>query len=514
MADLTPERQALAPEQQALAPERQALAPEHQQLLLLVVLGLAQLLAYLAARGLVDLRQQTIGFEVAYTAAFVLYLAAVALVLRWGPQPANTRLALAVIVLFALLPRLILLPTRPTLSDDMYRYVWDGRVQAHGLNPYRYAPSASEVSELRLGDHTVWRYINRKDAVTVYPPGAQLAFAAVWRMVGDSVTGYKSVFVLAELAGAALLLGLLRSLGQPLVRSLLYLWSPLLVFEVAHAGHVDGLMLPLLILAFWARLKERPWLLGAALGAATLVKLFPALLLPALLPLAAHGAWQVRLRPAAQMLAAMAVTLFMGYLPYLLQTGPAIGYLPQYFFENFNMGLAKALFEVAPYLGWSGANLANAVTFGGLAVWGGLFVLRPAADGLTALRRCVWLIAWFTLFTQNLFPWYLLWLLPLLNGLGGAGPLAGLQADCPVRLAAVQRDRWLGLYILCALAGGALGASAGVCAAVCAAAGGGCARSARPSCADTPVAEVSASARPPASNPDAVSPVTRTDTPC
>ncbi len=395
------------------------------------MLGFAQVLAYLAARGLVDLRKHTIGFELAFAGAFVLYLAAAALVLRGAAAPASTRLSLAVIVLFAILTRVILLPTRPTLSDDMYRYVWDGRVQAHGLSPYRFPPDARELFDVRRGDSGVWRFINRKDAITVYPPGAQLAFAAVWRMVGDSVTGYKTVFVLAELAGAALLLGMLRTLRQPPERILLYLWSPLLVFEVAQAGHVDGLMLPLLILAFWARLKERPWLLGAALGAATLVKLFPALLLPALLPLAAQGTFRERVRPAAPMLAAMALTLLLGYLPYLLQTGTAVGYLPRYFNENFNLGLAKGLFALAPRLGWTGANLANAVTFGGLAVLGGLFILRPAADGLAALRRCIWLVGWFTLFTQNLFPWYLLWLLPLLAVFVEPGRLLGFKLAAP-----------------------------------------------------------------------------------
>jgi len=324
----------------------------------------------------------------------------------------------------------------------MFRYVWDGRVQAHGLSPYRYAPGAPEVAALHFGDQTIWPHINRQDAVTIYPPGAQMAFAAIWRVVGDSLTGYKAAFVLAELLGGALLLGLLRTLNQPLERILIYLWSPLLVFEVAHAGHVDGLMLPLLILAFYARVKERPWLLGLALGAATLVKLFPLLLVPALLPLAAaplapaalgthrewrSREWRSRLLPAAKMLLAFGAIGLAAYLPYVLQPGAAVGFLPKYFDENFNLGLAKALFALAPTFGQSGARLANAVTFGGLALLSGLFILRPAADGRAALGRCVWLIGWFTLFTQNLFPWYLLWLLPLIVVFLEPGKLWGFE---------------------------------------------------------------------------------------
>jgi hypothetical protein len=374
---------------------------------------MALLLGYLAARGLADLRLDTIGFEVAFLCTFALYFLAVVIVLRMPGRRRSSLPALVLIFVFGLGFRLTLLPSRPTLSDDMYRYVWDGRVQAAGLSPYRYPPNAPDLASLRAGDRTIWPHINRQDAVTIYPPGAQAAFAALWRVVGDNLAGFKAVFVLAELAGAGLLLALLRALNQPLERVLIYLWSPLLVFEVAHAGHVDGLMLPLLVLAFYARVKTRPWLLGLALGAAALVKLFPLLLLPALLPLGLHGTRRARLAPAAKTLAALTAIAAMAYIPYMLQPGAAIGFLPKYFNENFNLGLARVLFLFAPRLGLTGARLANAVTFGGLALLSGLFVLRPADSARAALVRCVWLIGWFTLFTQNLFPWYLLWLLPL-----------------------------------------------------------------------------------------------------
>ncbi len=384
------------------------------RLSLVAVVGLASLLGYLAARGLGDLRLDTIGFELAFLPTFALYLVAAAIVLRLPRASSSSWPALMLIIVFGLMFRLALLTTWPTLSDDMFRYVWDGRVQANGLSPYRYPPSAPQVAALHANDQTIWPHINRQDAVTVYPPGAQMAFAAIWRVVGDSVTGFKAAFVLAELLGGVLLLGLLRALNQPLERSLIYLWSPLLVFEVAHSGHVDGLMLPLLILAFYARLKERPWLLGLALGAATLVKLFPLLLVPALLPLGTESSWRSRWMPAGKMLLAFAAIVGAAYVPYVLQPGAAAGFLPKYFDENFNLGLARGLFALAPLVGQTGARLSNAVTFGGLALFSIWCVLRPASDARAALGRCVWLMGWFTLFTQNLFPLYLLWLLPLM----------------------------------------------------------------------------------------------------
>lgn len=389
----------------------------------LALLGLASTLAYVAALGLGDLRKNTISFETTFFAVFLLYLGAVAVVLRPNAF-APSQLTLPLIVVFAVLFRLVLLPSRPTLSDDMYRYVWDGRVQAHGLSPYRYPPNAQELAELRKGDVGVWRYINRKSFVTVYPPGAQLTYASVWQIVRDSVTGFKAAFVLAELAGAWLLVRLLKFFGQPPERVLIYLWSPLLIFEVAHAGHVDGVMLPLLILALWARLKERPWLLGLSLGAATLVKLFPLFLLPALLP----WAWSRKgLVQSAKVWLSFGGVVAVAYLIYWVRDPGVLGFLPFYFNENFNLGLARVLFDLADQWHVARSTLANAVTFGGLVGLSAFFVSRPAATGKAALVRCVWLIAWFTLFTQNLFPWYLLWLLPFITLFVEPGAVLGLK---------------------------------------------------------------------------------------
>ncbi|MBL8046863.1 MAG: hypothetical protein JNL09_09990, partial [Anaerolineales bacterium] len=316
------------------------------------------------------------------------------------------------------------------------RYVWDGRVQAEGYSPYQFPPKAPELVKLRqVGTEmyrNVWRFINRKEYITVYPPGAQLAYAGIWRVVGDSVTGFKWALVLAELLGAAMLWQLLRHFGQPPERLLIYLWSPLLIFEVAHAGHVDALMLPLLIAALWARVKERHVLLGVVLAGATLIKFFPALLLPALIPWPPRWSWRTW-QPAIKMLAAFALTVALAYAPYLFWGAGVIGFLPLYFNENFNLGLARQIFELADALSWQRARLANVVTFGGLAIISAYFVWKPLPleseghAGKNVLVRGLWLIGWFTLTTQNLFPWYLLWLLPLIVILLEPGRFLGFK---------------------------------------------------------------------------------------
>lgn len=396
---------------------------------ILAALGLGSLVPYLYALQLQDLRQHTAEFEVAFFAAFVLYAGVTVLALRLGTF--SNRALLASFAL-ATAMQAILVFTPPTLSDDMYRYVWDGRVQAQGISPYRYPPAARELEALR--DAPVWRFINRKNVVTVYPPGAELAYALAWRIRPDSVRWFQMVMALGGLLAGGLLVGLLRAMGRSAARVLIYLWSPLLAFETAHAAHVDGLMLPLLVGAWWARLRERDGLVGVLLGLATAIKVYPAILLPALWrPRHAQGRWRLPL--------AFVLTLAACYSPYVIVSGTQVlGYLPNYFRERFNMGLAGQL--IPRFIQW-GIDPNQGMFFltaGVLAILGVWMALRSAHNGEEAVRRCVWLIGAFTLLTQNLFSWYMLWLLPLIALYLRPGRLLGLRADT-----------WTGWWLFCGL---------------------------------------------------------------
>jgi hypothetical protein len=131
------------------------------------------------------------------------------------------------------------------------------------------------------------------------------------------------------------------------------------------------------------------------------------------------------------------------YLPYVLtSSSKVIGYLPQYFGERFNMGLAGILIPKLQGLGIEPDRGLLILTLGVLGVIGLLMVLRPATDGETAVRRSIWLMGAFTLLTQNLFSWYMLWLLPLVALFVQPGRLAGLRAD-----------GWTGWWLFCGLVG-------------------------------------------------------------
>jgi hypothetical protein len=279
-----------------------------------------------------------------------------------------------------------------------------------------------------------WKSINRKHAITVYPPGAELAFTLLWRIWPDSVRWFQLAIALGGLLAGGLLLGLLRALGRSTARSLIYLWSPLLAFETAHAAHVDGLILPLLVGAWWARVRERDGIVGLLLGLATAIKFYPVILLPALWrPQHSRGRWQLPL--------AFFLTLVVCYLPYVLVSGTQVlGYLPNYFEERFNMGLAGELIPRFVRWGIDPNQGIFILTTSVLAILGVWMVLRPANDGQQAVRRCVWLIGAFTILTQNLFSWYMLWLLPLTAIFLRPGRLLGLRADA-----------WTGWWLFCGL---------------------------------------------------------------
>ena len=331
---------------------------------------------------------------------FALYL--LALLVSWR-QPRHASAGLIVIVGFALVFRLIVVFSPVVLSSDVYRYVWDGRVQRAGHNPYRYPPEAEALVELR--DPEIYPRINRPWLPTIYPPVAQMLFTLTTAVWPDSVRGMKALMALCDMATICLLLRLLNRRGDNPQRVLLYAWSPLAIIEFAGSGHVDALMLPFMMLALLCRMTARAALSGVMLGLATLIKLYPALLFPALYT-----------RHDRRFPLAFGVTVAFGYLPYISGAGLGVlGYLPGYFgpWEDFNGGLRYFLTSLLqPYTASAWTIAAGSLTGLFLAL---LVIIgrHNAAEGV--LRRVYWTInAYLLLVPAAFYPWYMIWLLPCL----------------------------------------------------------------------------------------------------
>lgn len=402
---------------------------------LLAILGIFLIAIYVGALKLGDLRNHTVEFEWLFFSAFVVY--GVACFISLQADAVDRRTLFGIFALAAIM-QAVLIFSRPTLTDDMYRYVWDGRVQAQGISPYRYPPNASELNALR--DKDIYPSINRKPVVTVYPPAAEAAFFLLWKILPDNIHWFQFAMAVGGLIAGILLMGLLKELGYSPARALIFLWSPLLVFETAHAAHVDGLVLPFLVGAWWARVRTKDALTGFLLGIATVMKFYPALLLPFLWRLQhPKGRWIMPLT--------FAYTIGMFYAPYVLTSETSVlGYLPHYFQEKFNISplvsmlnrLLDGIGVNIPYRLIALTLTANLIS----AIW---CIFHPVTNAETVLRRCILPIGIVTLFSQDLFAWYMLWLLPL--------TAISLQpSDKRWKMLALPKmDAWLGWWLFCGL---------------------------------------------------------------
>jgi len=313
---------------------------------------------------------------------------------------------LALILVTAALMRLGALAAPVYLSDDIYRYIWDGRVQAAGINPYRYIPTDTHLVPLR--DQAVFPNINRNNyAPTIYPPIAQMLFFAASRL-GETVLAIKLVLVAIEAIGIGALFVVLRTVGALRGNILLYAWHPLPVWEIAGSGHIDAAVVAFVALALAAAVTGRRAWSGAALAAGTLVKFFPLVLLPALWrPVKSNlGDWR--------WLSAFIVVIIAAYLPYLGGGARMLGFLPAYMTEeNLTSGsgfwfldvIGRAVsVPVIVYVGVAAAVMA------GLAAGS----LRRPTDPSASLPWATALGTAAMLFASPHYAWYFVWLVALL----------------------------------------------------------------------------------------------------
>jgi hypothetical protein len=359
----------------------------------LLLLGLVSVGLYRAGLGASGVS----GIRFFMTVAFIqsaIYLLAAWIVMRARSSNSTVLIAIAFAVIF----RLSILFAPPYLSDDIYRYVWDGRVQAAGINPYRYIPAAPELAQLR--DEAIYPKINRRDwAKTIYPPVAQVVFFLTTR-ISESVTWMKATMLGFELVTIWAIAQLLTLLGRPRQLLLLYAWHPLVVWEFAGSGHVDAIAIAFIALAFLVWQKKSDLGAGFTLACATLVKLFPVVIVPAMLK---RGRWKIA--------PIFAATIIIGYLVYL-SVGPTavFGSLPGYTQERgllrgdqfYTLSLVRNLF------GWELPSLAYLIfvmlVMSALGLW---VLLRGRSEDY--LKHGMTLATATTVLFAPHFSWYFCW---------------------------------------------------------------------------------------------------------
>jgi hypothetical protein len=316
-----------------------------------------------------------------------------------------TASALIIVLVGAALMRLPLLFEPPYLSSDMYRYVWDGRVQASGINPYLHVPAAPELVHLR--DSAIFPNINRADyAPTIYMPTAQMLFWLITRF-GDGVLTMKIGLLAFEALGIAAMIGILQHLSLPPTHVAAYAWHPLAVWEIAGNGHVDAVLVGLMLLGLLLALRGRTMAAGAIASMAVLVKPTALLLMPVL-----WRPWNWKL-PA--LLVAICAAL---YIPYLGAGRKVFGFLAGYVAEE-GLGSGGGFRYLQLLEGVTGAIPYGAKLYVGLAtVILSALALRigfrsDRSPGTTVQATAVLLIAFMILLTPH-YPWYYLALAPLM----------------------------------------------------------------------------------------------------
>jgi hypothetical protein len=368
----------------------------------------AALMLATAGVGLWCLEQWSLGeYCAAFLAQGAIYGLTAWALLRATPDPRlQGRKALVAILIVAALLRGIALLAPEALSTDAFRYVWDGRVQAAGINPYRYVPADPHLAFLR--DPAIYPNINRADyAHTIYPPTAQLSFLGIERL-SDSIVGMKLGMCAFDAVSIACLIALLRHQGLPTNRVLLYAWHPLPIWEFAGTGHVDAIAIALLLLCFLLAARRAPLWAGIALGAAALVKYYPLIAAPAV-----YRRWDWRLPLAC--LGTMALL----YVPYLGLGAGVFGFMPGYASEE---GLRSgsgfflwALLQAGVQLPADGLRYYlpfAALVLTVLALWA-QFRRRGARDDDGVYGTAVLASAFTVLFSPHN-AWYFAWLVPFL----------------------------------------------------------------------------------------------------
>lgn len=341
-------------------------------------------------------------FLVQFLLLNAVYFFLVYLLFKRPGQAGRSRGLLLVLFLFAVFFRLCPVGSTPELSSDIYRYVWDGRVQSQGINPYVHPPSADSLVSLR--DKTIYPQINRKNFPTIYPAGAQIFFLASHWLVGDSIRGLKGILVLFDILTMIMLIALLRTHGLQETRFAVYAWNPLVILEIAHSGHLEGFFVFLVVLAFLLHSINKKTLGVVSLACASGAKIYPALLLPAFLSKGER----------IKGLSIFFSCILLFYLPYVSAGKKLLGFLPIYFknpYESFNLGLKYFLMQIFHGLDY----FSLTVILVGIVFAAAVVVFLKDKEKAETLKYSYILISLQLIcMPAALHPWYVIWLIPLL----------------------------------------------------------------------------------------------------
>ena len=201
----------------------------------------------------------------------------------------KTQTTLSFFVNVGILLRFLLIFTIPNFSDDLYRFIWDGRLLTQGINPFDHLPTYYIENNVAISGLTteLYQQLNSPNYFTIYPPVNQAIFAVAAWLFPNSIWGsslvMKSCLFLFEVGSILLIIQLLYYVKLPTKNVLLYALNPLIIIEIMGNIHFEGAMIFFLLLAIWLIAIKKRWVLSAiAFALSVASKLLPLMFLPLL----------------------------------------------------------------------------------------------------------------------------------------------------------------------------------------------------------------------------------------
>jgi alpha-1,6-mannosyltransferase len=364
------------------------------------------------------------------------------------------------IIVFGLLFRAAILPSQQIQEDDIYRYLWDGKVFANGINPFEYAPAEvhdfkalriqnpetyyetyieRNERELEQLDALKWKSpqsvkflerVNHPDVPTIYPPMAQFVFRLVHHIKPDSIVAMRAGFLIFDIMAMLFIVGILSRFGMDKSGVMIYFWSPLIIKETLNSTHLDIIGISLLCGSIYFLVSHRHTLATLFLSLSFLGKLYPIILLPLYLQ-ACYEKMSEETKKAGWICLGNASLFFgvivLGYLPFMgiglkmfeglkaftlyWQSNDSIFAILVFFFKT--VGFADEMILANP-LPIFLSKLTVAIIL--IGVLFNLFYKKISLvqQPVKFVRGFFWIMALVFLLSPVQNPWYLCWVVPFL----------------------------------------------------------------------------------------------------
>ncbi|GAB4296164.1 MAG: hypothetical protein Kow0098_19080 [Ignavibacteriaceae bacterium] len=312
-----------------------------------------------------------------------------------------------IIIISGLLFRIILFNTDPTTSDDVYRYVWEGKVLLHGHNPFTTPPADSALINLQ---DDVFEKVTYKDIPAIYPPAVQFSFVAAYIFFGESLTGLRIIFLFCEFLTMIFLLKLFDYYKKDLRLIYLYAWLPLPIMEYFINVHLDPVAIVFTLMFIYFTEKKHIFLSAASLALAFLSKLLPVLLLPLIIK-------RYTVKQLLVFFTFFISVVFLFYFPFIMEEPDVFralaGYLSKWEFNGSVFNLLKGFID--------NGETVRMICAAALTI----SIIMVAAFYKNLINGAFAVFLLVIIFSTTLFPWYLGWISALnpFTGFYSAGSL-------------------------------------------------------------------------------------------